>query len=243
VALGATYLILRRGNKWLSEKKEGVLSRVWHSFRGGKDVTTEEALSQTGIDIIKTKTFEERIVQFDDFTQYIEDTVAMKEDGKEPKERTPEEEVRFLATRANGIVGKLHKASIPWGTGGETGYYTEASFGWSVIYTLTLTAIQAVQYLLDQDKQGAKTELIKAHLGHQVWRPKVDKAALVDSLKYFYFKYYIQYALKMSYISWFGRDVVPTKVAMIQNMPMFTPREPIPQGVPPGWTYKKEDES
>jgi len=212
-------------------EKEGLREKLggWISGRKGV-IDTEEALGRTGIDIIKTDTLENRIKHFDDFTAYIQDTVNMKDEKGKTVARTPEEEVTFLAERANGIIGKLHKASIPWGTGGETAYYAEASFGWSSIYTLTLTAIQAVQYLLDQDKKP--TPSVE---NQEAWHPKVDKTALVDSLKYFYFKYYIQYALKISYISWFGRDIVPTKVAMVNNIPQMGSR-----GVPQGYEHYQE---
>ncbi len=222
----------------MSDKKEGWRERFgsWISGRKG-EISTEEALSQTGIDLIKTNNLEKRIDQFEDFTQYIEDTVGMKDENGKSIERTPEQEVTFLAERANGIIGKLHKASIPWGTGGETGYYTTATFGWSVIYVITLTFIQGVQFLLKQDKIYKKTSVKNktekklkdtskidgittlVYTRRTFGIHDIDITSLVDTLKYFYFKYYIQYALKVSYISWFGRDIVPTKVAMVSNIP------------------------
>jgi hypothetical protein len=206
-------------------KKPGVVERVksaWSTLRGGKEISTEEALSQTGLDIIKTQTFDKRIDNFEDFNSYINNVVQKRdEEGKTADISTPEKKVTFFKISTNGINERLHKIAIPWGTGGEAGWYSDVAFGWAEIYTHTLFTISSVERLLEMGRSTEAPNQISSLNAdtRSVWRPPINKATLVEKLDYFFTTVTIQYAQKVADISWFSRDVVPTKVAMVSNIP------------------------
>ena len=50
---------------------------------------------------------------------------------------------------------------------------------------------------------------------------RVSTRVLLSAFEFFYKIVYIQYAQKMASISWFERDVVPQKMAMIDHIPQM----------------------
>lgn len=210
----------------MSEKK-GWGSRIWETLKGGKQISTEEAFSQTGIDIIKTRMLESRVEESNDFNHYFtlviekkKEIISKSKDNKDVTEvrslndATPEEKLDFMLESANGINEKLHRIAIPWLNAGDPGIGARVVKDWSGIYADIVVAIRSVKTLIEMSENENLTEFERAK-----WMPTNDKTTLVNKLEFLFDKIFIQAVLIVIGLAWKEKHTIPDKIAVIQNIP------------------------
>jgi hypothetical protein len=182
---------------------------AWHSFRGG-DKTNEEALSTFGLDFLKTNTFDKRIEEFKEFNTYLQDTLTKTDDDGKTITDDPTERIKFVQERMIGINERIYKTAIAWITAGDTGWGAKATLAWATLFTAILTSVNHTQELLKKSDFNDD---------RPNWLPPASKYASVSKVEYLFSTVYLKYAQFLLSISYKARDVIPTKVAIVQNIP------------------------
>lgn len=205
----------------MSEKKkdDGILHTLWHSFRKNKDLDNVQAMPDFGIDIVKTDGLDNRLSRLEDLNTYIQLVIEKKELDekgmcKDTAAYTPEERLHFYKRAATGINTRIQMIAIPWGGGGEAGWYAELAMAWSTLYTWCLITIDACERMMEEKEGEVKR--------------RIDKVTLISKLDFFFSQTIIWPAYLMLAFSWKSRDVVPQQMAMIQNLPQFGGGGPTP---------------
>jgi hypothetical protein len=202
----------------MSEKKDNnILHTLWHSFRKNKDLDNVQAMPDFGIDIVKTDGLDTRLTRLQDLNAYIQQVIEKKEVGEDGKvidarRYTPEERLHYYRRAANGINTRIQMIAIPWGGGGEAGWYAELAMAWSTLFTWCLITIDSLERLMESEKGR-----------------RIDKDTLINKLDFYFSQVIIWPSYLMLAFSWKSRDVVPQQMAMIQNLPQFGQNQPYPR--------------
>jgi len=132
------------------------------------------------------------------------------------KGRTPEAKIKDLHDKVNEINKILHETDVPYGRGGERGWYSEVVFAWTDIFAIsnifiesTMRQIQKANFKANQSRK--KNQPVSLD------RLKRRKETLLINIEHFYVRITRAYAEKVAACSWFPEDVGRNWAAIINT--------------------------
>jgi hypothetical protein len=180
-----------------------------------------DILKELSIRIMKDERFAVRVKDYQDFCNCIKDYSTVrapenKKDGSQasdtPKQLTPEEIVRITSDQASDINNKLQQSAIPYGRAGDSNkqWYSDMISNWNTLYsTFMLPFISTTQATIERlNTRGS-------------YKPDTQKKQAVQKLRYFFETIYLDCALTVGGLSWFGEDVTPQWLGAIQTLPVL----------------------
>jgi hypothetical protein len=201
----------------VSEKK-GFFSRL---FGRQNKAGYNDILKELNIRMLKDERFALRVEDYQEFCNCIKDysTVKLpknKEDSGQASDKTrhltPEEIVSITSDQASDINNKLQQSAIPYGRAGDSNkqWYSDMISNWNTLYsTFMLPFISTTQATIERlNTRGS-------------YKPDTQKKQAVQKLRYFFESIYLDCALTVGALSWFGEDVTPQWIGAIQTIPVL----------------------
>jgi hypothetical protein len=150
-----------------------------------------------------------RVEDYHAFYDYVNNCKDLTSDD-------PKKALETIAEQVNEINNKLQKAAIPYGRGGDekNEWYSDMVSNWNTLYsTFMLPFIYTVRnelrkfdsYIKDDDSDVV-TSL-----------DEIQNQA-IQKIHYFFTSVYLDCALTVAALSWFGMDVSPQWLGAIQSM-------------------------
>lgn len=160
-----------------------------------------EPLSELGIRVINDARLEDRTRALEEFHREIRNAHYLSGCNAD-------ELIDQLSEEVITLNKLLHAISIPYGRAGDEGWYAQAVRGWSTIHTLMLDFISGI-------RNSKSTAL--------------SKLANFYALKHFFERFYLEYLLAISGLSWREKDVTPSWSITVQQQPQLM----VAPGLPP----------
>lgn len=182
-------------------EKKGFFSRLFgKQNRSGYN----DMLEKMNIRMLKDERFALRVEDYQNFCDSIKEYSTIETN------KTPEEIVLLTSQQANDINNKLQQSAIPYGRAGDSNkqWYSDMISNWNTLYsTFMLPFISTTQATIERlNTRGS-------------YKPDTQKKQAVQKLRYFFESIYLDCALTVGALSWFGEDVTPQWIGAIQTIP------------------------
>ena len=178
-------------------------------IRGKKkgEENIENKLERIGLSFMSSQETKERIERKKELFEILYSPL---------KGRTPEAKIKDLHKKVNKINMILHETDVPYGRGGERGWYSEVVFAWTDIYAISNIFIESTMRQIEKanfkSKQSSKTNQPVS-----LDRLKRRKETLLINIEHFYIRITRAYAEKVAACSWFPEDVGRNWAAIINT--------------------------
>jgi hypothetical protein len=187
-----------------------------------------EPLEQLGTVIVADDRFDDRKIEFREFQELVKSCSVI--DTK----KSPEDIVKATAEQAFEINNKLHTSAIPFGRAGDDAnrWYGDMVSAWNTLHSkimmdfisTTLNILSRMEQKFTQTDSKAQPSSWRAvsatYASLNVGiKPEIQKKQVVQRLRSFFEKYYLDCALTIASYSWFGEDVTGQWLGSVQMYP------------------------
>lgn len=173
------------------------------------DSSPPNVLRDMSLRLVNDPRFAMRVEDYEQFYDYIKNC-------KDIDTSLPKVAIETIMEQVNEINNKLQKAAIPYGRGGDekSEWYSDMVSNWNTlysnymlpfIYTIRNEISKYEEYADEDDSLLAKS---KTEMQTQA----------IQKIHYFFSAVYLDCALTVAALSWFGMDVSPQWIGAIQSM-------------------------
>lgn len=163
--------------------------------------TRRQQLEKLGVSIQRSDELEVRVSKIKELHDLVKTRLDDIEVPKGADPLTAEEKVTELWKKDHKIDVLIRQASVPWGRGGDVGWYREAMLGWENLHGYGVLMIKSVQKILVAEEKLSF----------------INKEDLMANLEDFLVVEIWLYALFITDVSYFEKDVSPAYLITLQQ--------------------------